>query len=83
LLVDGDGLVLETDRANLWIVEGGRRLTPPADGRILPGITRARLLAEADSAEEPISIVRLGHADAVLLSSSIALVRELAPTLVA
>ena len=83
LLVDGDGLVLETDRANLWIVEGGRRLTPPADGRILPGITRARLLAEADSAEDPISIVRLGHADAVLLSSSIALVRELAPTLVA
>jgi para-aminobenzoate synthetase/4-amino-4-deoxychorismate lyase len=44
LLVDGDGSVLEASWGNVWIIEGERLVTPPADGRILPGITRARVL---------------------------------------
>ena len=40
LLVDTDGLVLEAAYANVWIVEGDALITPPADGRMLPG-TRA------------------------------------------
>ena len=41
LLCDLDGLVLEAARANVFIVEpGGPIVTPPADGRILPGVTR-------------------------------------------
>jgi para-aminobenzoate synthetase/4-amino-4-deoxychorismate lyase len=50
LLVDTDGLVLEAAYANVWIIEGDALITPPADGRILPGTTRAAVLAARDSA---------------------------------
>jgi para-aminobenzoate synthetase/4-amino-4-deoxychorismate lyase len=76
LLVDLDGEVLEAAHANVWIVEGDRMVTPPLDGRILPGTTRARLLADppasiAAAREEPIALERLAAADEVLLSSSL------------
>jgi anthranilate/para-aminobenzoate synthase component I len=72
LLVDTDGLVLEAGHANVWIVEGDVLITPPADGRILPGVTRAALLAAGPSArEEPIDLERLGVADAIFLTSAI------------
>jgi para-aminobenzoate synthetase/4-amino-4-deoxychorismate lyase len=72
LLIDTDGLVLEAAHANVWIVEGGALLTPPADGRILPGVTRAALLAtERFAREEPIELERLARADAVFVTSSI------------
>jgi para-aminobenzoate synthetase/4-amino-4-deoxychorismate lyase len=72
LLVDTDGLVLEAAHANIWIVEQDRLVTPPADGRILPGITRAALLgAERSAFEEPIELARLQNADAIFLTSSI------------
>jgi para-aminobenzoate synthetase / 4-amino-4-deoxychorismate lyase len=73
LLVDTDGLVLEAAYANVWIREGEALITPPADGRILPGITRAALLAQAPRAgEEPIELARLLRAEEVFLTSSIA-----------
>jgi para-aminobenzoate synthetase/4-amino-4-deoxychorismate lyase len=57
-------------------VEGRALLTPPADGRILPGVTRAALLAaERYAREEPIELERLAGADAVFLTSSISLRR--------
>jgi para-aminobenzoate synthetase/4-amino-4-deoxychorismate lyase len=72
LLVDTDGLVLEAAYSNVWIVEGDALITPPADGRILPGTTRAALLAtESAAREEPIDLERLASADSVFLSSSI------------
>jgi para-aminobenzoate synthetase/4-amino-4-deoxychorismate lyase len=72
LLIDTDGLVLEAAYANVWIVEGRELLTPPADGRILPGVTRATMLAaERYAREEPIELERLARADAVFLTSSI------------
>ncbi len=72
LIVDTDGLVLEAAHANIWIIEQERLLTPPADGRILPGITRAALLADEPSAqEEPLDLFRLAAADAIFLTSSI------------
>jgi para-aminobenzoate synthetase/4-amino-4-deoxychorismate lyase len=46
LLVDLDGLVLESAWASVFAVDaGGAVLTPPLDGRILPGIARARVIA--------------------------------------
>ena len=43
LLLDADGLVLEASRANVVVRDAGGALhTPPADGRILPGVTAAR-----------------------------------------
>jgi para-aminobenzoate synthetase / 4-amino-4-deoxychorismate lyase len=72
LIVDTDGLVLEAAYANVWIVEGDALITPPADGRMLPGVTRAALLAAHDGArEEPIDLDRLASADALFLTSSI------------
>ena len=46
LLLDADGLVLETSRASVVIrAHDGRLYTPPADGRILPGVTAAHAQA--------------------------------------
>jgi para-aminobenzoate synthetase/4-amino-4-deoxychorismate lyase len=70
LVVDADGEVLEASWANVFIVEGGRHITPPADGRLLPGIIRARIGAD----EEPITLERYEAADAVYLTSGVALV---------
>jgi len=74
LLVDTDGLVLEAAYANVWIAEGESLITPPADGRILPGVTRAVLLQSepARAREEPLDLDRLRRAGAVFLTSSIA-----------
>jgi para-aminobenzoate synthetase / 4-amino-4-deoxychorismate lyase len=72
LLVDTDGAVLEAAYANVWIVEGEELMTPPADGRILPGTGRADLLtADASAREEAFDLARLARADAVFLTSSI------------
>ena len=78
LIVEAGGEVLEAAWANVWALEAARLLTPPADGRILPGVTRARLLGIAGdvglrAAEERLSLERLARADAILLTSSLRL----------
>jgi para-aminobenzoate synthetase/4-amino-4-deoxychorismate lyase len=78
LIVEADGEVLEAAWGNVWALEGARLLTPSADGRILPGVTRARLLGLADelglrAAEERLSLERLERAEAILLTSSLRL----------
>ncbi|MGO9496981.1 MAG: bifunctional anthranilate synthase component I family protein/class IV aminotransferase [Solirubrobacteraceae bacterium] len=76
LLVDTDGLVLEAAYANVWIAEGDELVTPPADGRILPGTVRATLLAsEPGAREEPIELERLASAESIFLTSSISVRR--------
>ena len=47
LMIDDTGELLETDRANLFAVADGVLLTPPADGRLLPGTTRAAIVRAA------------------------------------
>ena len=47
LIQDSGGEVLETDRASIFAVVKGSLQTPPADGRILPGVTRAVVLKVA------------------------------------
>jgi para-aminobenzoate synthetase / 4-amino-4-deoxychorismate lyase len=73
LIVDLDGDVLEAAHANVWIVEGGTLVTPPLDGRLLPGTARARLLRSAAGAarEGRLTLERLRRADALLLTSSL------------
>jgi len=41
LITAENGDVLETDRGSVFAVVGGALCTPPADGRLQPGITRA------------------------------------------
>jgi para-aminobenzoate synthetase / 4-amino-4-deoxychorismate lyase len=72
LLVDTDGCVLEAAYANVWIVEADELITPPADGRILPGTVRGSILARESAArEELFDLERLAEADEVFLTSSI------------
>jgi para-aminobenzoate synthetase/4-amino-4-deoxychorismate lyase len=71
LIVDTDGAVLEAAHANIWIREGDALITPPNDGRLLPGITRANWLTTRLTArEECFSLRRLASADEVLLTST-------------
>jgi para-aminobenzoate synthetase/4-amino-4-deoxychorismate lyase len=75
LIVDGE-TVLEASRANVFAVRGGVLITPPADGRILPGVARARTieLALANGIalhEQPLTLADLLSADEVLLTGSV------------
>jgi len=77
LLVDADGSVLEAERANVFAVFGSLLTTPPTDGRILAGTTREIALRAAgliglETSVQPVSLVELGSADEVFLTSSIA-----------
>jgi para-aminobenzoate synthetase/4-amino-4-deoxychorismate lyase len=76
LLVDLNGDVLEAAFANVWVLEGATLVTPPLDGRLLPGTVRASLVAVArlgglEVREESISLERIAAADELLLSSAL------------
>jgi para-aminobenzoate synthetase/4-amino-4-deoxychorismate lyase len=71
LIVDLDGDVLEAAYANIFIVEGTHLVTPPLDGRQLPGTVRARVLALHPAREERLTLDRIAGADELLLASSI------------
>ena len=71
LVIDADQRVLEASRANVFLVEDGQIVTPPADGRILPGVTRRRVLELATVSEEPVTLARLLAADEVFLTGSV------------
>jgi para-aminobenzoate synthetase/4-amino-4-deoxychorismate lyase len=76
LLTDGDGEVLEASRANVFLVRDGALITPPADGRILPGIARRRAIEVAGESgievrEEAVAPNRIAEADEVFLTGSV------------
>jgi para-aminobenzoate synthetase/4-amino-4-deoxychorismate lyase len=54
LLLDTDGTLLETSRGNLFLVFDDGVHTPRADGRILPGVARASVLASLRSRGLPV-----------------------------
>jgi branched-subunit amino acid aminotransferase/4-amino-4-deoxychorismate lyase len=70
LIEDADGQVLETDRANLFAVTGGMIRTPPADGRLLPGVTRAAVLECASAAGLAVDLVPLTRRDLTTASEA-------------
>jgi len=63
LLIDDDGSVLETARANLFVVLDDGLHTPALDGRILPGTMRAQVLDRASELGIPVFQRRLATAD--------------------
>ncbi|HEX8752269.1 MAG TPA: aminotransferase class IV [Solirubrobacterales bacterium] len=76
LIVEPDGEVLEAGRANVFALCDGILATPPRDGRILPGITRAAVIALARGEGIVVRESRLDRADllaadGVLLSGSV------------
>jgi para-aminobenzoate synthetase/4-amino-4-deoxychorismate lyase len=80
LLVDAGGVVLEAGRANVFAVVDGALVTPPVDGRILPGTGRAATLALAaelgiEAAERPLALAEIEAAGEAFLTSSVRGVR--------
>jgi para-aminobenzoate synthetase/4-amino-4-deoxychorismate lyase len=76
LLLDADGTVLEASRANVFVVHGGAVLTPPTDGRILPGTARHALLEVAaqegiEAREQRLGLDDLRDAEEVFLTGSV------------
>ena len=76
VLLDSDGSVLEVSRGNVFLVRDESLLTPAADGRLLPGIARRRILELAAAAgiparEEPVSGDDIAEADEVFASGSV------------
>jgi para-aminobenzoate synthetase/4-amino-4-deoxychorismate lyase len=76
LLVDIDGSVLEASFANVFVIERGQLVTPPLDGRILPGTTRQVVLDMALDLGIRVGIERVDRdrlqtADGVFLTSSV------------
>jgi len=78
--VDGEGRVTEGTSTNAWIVDAdGRFVTRPADGSILDGITRLRLIDLARRAgyevvERPFTLAEAQAAREAFLTSTTALV---------
>ncbi len=76
LLVDDDpdASVLEAAWANVWLLDSDRLITPPLDGRVLPGVTRARVIGLARSLglsvdERPVSLSQARAGQPMLTSS--------------
>ncbi|MBX3461805.1 MAG: aminotransferase class IV [Planctomycetes bacterium] len=70
IVVAPDGALLETAVGNLWLRLDGTWTTPPLDGRVLPGLARAHLLAAARRrglpvAERPVDLGDLHRAEAL------------------
>jgi para-aminobenzoate synthetase/4-amino-4-deoxychorismate lyase len=76
LVVDADGAPLEGSRGSLFLVRGGTVVTPPADGRLLPGITRAQAIEAAralgiEVREEPVGPDELADSDEAFLTGAV------------
>ena len=76
LLMDETGELLETDRANVFAVIDGVLLTPPADGRLLPGTTRAAVMRAARAAgirvgQKPLTLDQVAAATEVFVTNAV------------
>ena len=77
LLIDTRGCVLEGSRTNVFLVARGTLVTPPADGRILPGVMRGLVIERARSLgipveESPLSLLdRRLQPDEVFLTNAV------------
>ena len=76
LITDETGEILETDRANVFAVIDGVLLTPPADGRLLPGTTRAAVMRAARDrgirvGQKPLTLDELASATEVFVTNAV------------
>ncbi len=76
LVLDVGEEVLEVSRANVFAIEDGALVTPAADGRILPGVSRARAIETArrlgiEVREERLDLQRIVSSGEVFLTGSV------------
>ena len=77
LITDETGELLETDRANVFAVIDGVLLTPPADGRLLPGTTRSAVMRAARGTaikvgQKPLTLDQLTAATEIFVTNAVA-----------
>lgn len=71
LLVGPRDEVLEGSRTNIFFVVGGKLITPPADGRIVPGVMRGLVVERARALGIGVEEASLSHAEAWHLAEEI------------
>jgi len=72
LFIDSAGQVLEGSTSNVFVVKGGEVLTPPLDGRILPGIARYRVLQLLKTGREcAVPVQLLSGADEIFVTNAL------------
>ncbi len=71
LLLNGAGNLTEATAANLFLVAGGRVITPPVDDGVLPGVMRADVIKTLDAAERPLKPADLAEASEAFLTNSL------------
>jgi branched-subunit amino acid aminotransferase/4-amino-4-deoxychorismate lyase len=81
LLVSRSGEVLEGSVSNLFVRRGNQLLTPPLSSDVLPGITRAWVIAAAEAAgfemsERRLTVAEVFDADEAFITNS---VQEIVP----
>ncbi len=74
--VTPDGLICETCRANVFLVEGRRLITPGLDGPLLPGVMRGVVLERAarlgiEVEEGPVPLERISSTDEAFMTNSL------------
>jgi branched-chain amino acid aminotransferase len=76
LTLTPDGLICETCRANVFLVQGRRLITPGLDGPLLPGVMRGLVLERArrldiEVEDGPVALERIDAADEAFLTNSV------------
>lgn len=76
LLLNTNGFVAEGSMSNIFLVAGGRLITPDENSGILPGVTRRTIIELAQAAKIPLEIRQvkpeeLRCADEIFLTSSV------------
>jgi D-alanine transaminase len=71
----GGGLVTEASSSNIAVVLDGQVVTPPTNGKILPGVTRAIMIETAREAgieiqERDLTLAELRRAEEIMVTSS-------------
>ena len=70
LFVSRSGHVQETDRANIFVVLGGRLATPRAVG-ILPGVARGAIVDALGASEEDVPTSAIADAEEIFLTNAL------------
>ena len=74
IVLADDGALLETAVGNLWLLLDGQWVTPPDDGRMLPGIARGILLSASSqrpAIERRCDLADLHRAAALMVSNAV------------
>jgi para-aminobenzoate synthetase/4-amino-4-deoxychorismate lyase len=71
ILWNDAGEITESTEANIVLVRGGRRVTPPIECGLLPGTRRAELLERGEIVEERILLEELHAAEEIWLVNSV------------